>query len=338
LITVAIPAFNGTAFIVQAVESIISQTIKVEHILIIDDASEDNTVKKVREIIKNYSLNKIDLVVNNKNVGYQGNWNRCFELCKTNYLVILHQDDMMMVDCCEKQLKFLNENKELALVGGREIQCNEVEVPIYYNNNIENDRIYNKGQIYEFITERSSYIPCSSVMFNMNLIKEVGGFEQGISGADELYWPKVLMVHPIGILGSDLILRRMHEGQAEYDSFINDERRALQIYKRFTKLSLLEERIEYRKRILIFLKKKFFIGYIAGIAPFLAKHGFIRLSLRYLVKAFRVYPAGSFILPTLWKSIIKILYYDILEMFLICYRIVLRKASFRNYYQKTDKK
>jgi glycosyltransferase involved in cell wall biosynthesis len=322
----------------QAVESVILQTLAVSEILIIDDASKDNTLKKAREIIEKYSNNKISLFISEKNVGYQANWNRCFDLCKTKYLVILHQDDMMMKDCCEKQCKFLNDNKELALVGGNEVQCNEDGVPGYFKKGIDTDRIYRKGQICEFITERSSYIPCSSVMFNMNLIIEVGGFELGVSGTDELFWPKVLTKYPIGISGSNLILRRIHEGQAEYTSFVNDEKKAIKIYQRFKELSFLEERIEYRKRILIFLKKKFFVGYIAGIAPFLAKHGFIRLSLRYIVKAFRIFPAGSFILPTLWKSILKILYYDILEMLLICYRIVLGKMSFRNYLQKMDKK
>jgi len=236
MITVAIPTYNGSAFLEQAVESVILQTLKVEGIVIIDDASEDNTVEKAREIIEKYSGNKISLFINEKNVGYQANWNKCFEVCKTKYLLILHQDDMLKKNSCERLVAFLQENPDLALTGGQEEICNELGVPHKQKNKNIPDRIFKKGQIYEFITETGCYIPCSSVMFDMGKIREVGGFEVDFSGTDELYWPKVLTKHPLAVLGSVIILRRSHPNQAEYKSFISDEKQALVLYQRFKDL------------------------------------------------------------------------------------------------------
>lgn len=314
MITVAIPTYNGSAFLEQTVESVILQTLEVEGILIIDDASEDNTVKKAREIIEKYSNSKMSLFINEKNIGYQANWNRCFDLCKTKYLVILHQDDMLKRNSCERLVTFHKDHPALALAGGHEEFCNELGAPLKQKTTFKSERIFAKGQIYEFINETGSYIACSSVMFNMEKIKEVGGFEVDVSGTDELYWPRVLTKYPIAVLGSRLILRRIHPEQAEYRSFISDEKDAIKIFQRFKKLVLLEERIQYRRKILHYLRKKFFVGYIGIIATSLAKQGYTGLSIKYFFKAFRIYPAGFYLLPVLWKSTLKIVYFKVFEL------------------------
>lgn len=309
MITVAIPAYNGSAFIEEAVNSVLNQTYRVEGIIIIDDYSTDSTVEKAREVIRNNSDRKINLVLNERNIGYQANWNKCIELCTSRYLIILHQDDMLRSFSCERLISFLKENPELALAGGREEICNVSGRPPNRRHPVKPDRIFERGRIFEFVTEESSYIPCSSVMFDLDKIRQVGGFDIDVSATDELYWPRVLTKFPIAILGAALILRRSHPEQAEYFSFIEDEKRALVIFRRFRAISMLEERAGYRRRIITFQRKKFFVGYIGTISVYLARIRYIGLSFRYLFKAFRIYPAGFYLLPVLWKPILKIVYY-----------------------------
>jgi len=50
MITIAIPVYNGAIFLNEAVESVICQLVKVDEILIIDDASTDNTQDVVEEL------------------------------------------------------------------------------------------------------------------------------------------------------------------------------------------------------------------------------------------------------------------------------------------------
>lgn len=313
MITVAIPAYNGSLFIEDAVKSVFNQSLGVDEIIIVDDCSSDITVEKTKEIIENNPNRNIRLVVNKKNIGYQANWNKCIELCKSRYLVILHQDDMLKCESCRKLLGFLTEHPELALAGGGEEMCDVSGMPLRQNQSVKPDNVYDKGRIYEFITETSSYIPCSSVMFDIEKIRHLGGFETGVSATDELYWPKVLTMYPIAILGDTLILRRCHTNQAEYVSFVADEKQALFFYQKFRDLAQLETRSENRKKIISFVRKKFFLGYIGIISVSLARRGYLRLSVKYFIKAFKINPAGFFLLPSLWKTILKIKYFIFLE-------------------------
>ena len=114
-ITVAIPTYNSEKFIVEAIDSIVKQNHKVDEMIVTDDNSADKTIDILGEL--NISVTKIKIFRNKNNLGYPKNWNKCFEYCKTKYLVILHHDDILKRDCIEKQINFLNVNPECAFVG-----------------------------------------------------------------------------------------------------------------------------------------------------------------------------------------------------------------------------
>ena len=95
MISVAIPTYNGEIYLESALKSIIKHTYKVQKIIISDDASSDNTSQLIEKLQKKYHMVDIAYFKNKENLGYQKNWNKCFEYCNTKYLNILHQDDLL---------------------------------------------------------------------------------------------------------------------------------------------------------------------------------------------------------------------------------------------------
>jgi len=304
LVTVAIPVYNGSKYLEQAVISIVQQSIPVKNCIIIDDASTDNIDDVVKNIKEKYNSIRITYYRNEKNIGYPSNWNLCFKYCSTKFLVILHQDDFLLQDTIEKQLKFFNENPHIALVGGLEDFINERGNIIKTNIKKEN-KIYQEGQIYEFVSQTGSYIPCSSVMFDMYKINKVGYFDEDVIATDELFWPKVLQHYPIAILGETLIYRRIHPEQTEYGDFIRYEKEAIKIYKKFHRIINYEQRPEFKKKIQDFLTLKFSQSYI-GIAINVAKMGKPWLAIKYIGKSVKIKPNIIFYFPKMWKSFVKI--------------------------------
>ena len=228
-VTVAIPVYNGERFLESAVESVVKQDHPVSEIIIIDDHSTDNTHEIVEKLKLEINNLNIKYYKNIKNIGYPKNWNRCFELCKTRFLIILHQDDELKKYCVRMQLNFLEKNDAIALVGGFEDSIDS-EGRLIKKQKKRETRIFEKGKIFEFATQTGFYIPCSSVMFDMEKIRNVGYFDEDVIATDELYWPKVLSKYPIAIIGESLINRRAHPDQAEYRDFIRYEKDALKIY------------------------------------------------------------------------------------------------------------
>ena len=215
-VTVAIPSYNSELFLIKTVESVLAQTKTVNEILIIDDCSTDKSYEIACELSGKYS--NIKAYRNVENLGYAKNWNNCIKSCQTKFLLILHHDDLLKSDSIEKQLNFFKKNRDIALVGGYEDFIDEHGNLISRKKSTET-KIFEKDQILEFVTHTGSYIPCSTVMFDLEKIKKVGFFDEKYLATDELFWPKVLTEFPIALMGESLINRRIHPGQTEYSDF-----------------------------------------------------------------------------------------------------------------------
>ena len=287
-ITVSIPSFNSQNFIKETIKSILQQTRKVDKIIVCDDCSTDKT-KEIIKIFKNNKHLNIKFYTNEQNLGYQKNWNKCLEKSTSAYTLILHADDMLKSNTIEKQIKFLQENPEIALVGGYEDFIDENGKLIRKNKN-KKTNIYKKGEIYEFVKNHGSYIACSSVLFNMEKIKQVGFFDERYLATDELYWPKVLSQFPIAVLGESLIYRRVHPGQTEYSDFTKKYDKIIEASYAQYKIAEYEKEPLRQKATLRILKEKTARNCIRIALKVFQINKDISTSLKYLKVSFKEYP------------------------------------------------
>ncbi len=106
-ISVVIPSYNRATLIGRAIESVLQQTYSNIEIIVVDDASTDETESVVKRI-KNDKLHYIKLKKNGgackaRNVGIRAS--------KGEYIAFLDSDDIWNTDKLEKQMKILQEKK-----------------------------------------------------------------------------------------------------------------------------------------------------------------------------------------------------------------------------------
>ncbi len=106
LISILIVAFNSENFIFKTIQSCLNQTYSNLEILILDNASKDNTVK----IIKNIDDPRIKLFQNKKNIGPYNGLNFLINKTKGEYIAIQDHDDLWLPKKLEKQINYLNKN------------------------------------------------------------------------------------------------------------------------------------------------------------------------------------------------------------------------------------
>ncbi|MCA9733117.1 MAG: glycosyltransferase family 2 protein [Leptospiraceae bacterium] len=300
-ITIAIPSYNSEKFIVDALDSIFEQSYPVDEILVIDDHSDDSTAIIVKKYTEKHNINNLKLIINPTNIGYQKNWNQCLELAQCEYVLLLHSDDKLKPDILAKQIKMFSEKPELALVGGKEDFIDENGVTLRQTEFSE-ERIYSKGQIYEFVTEQNSYIPCSSVLFNMERIRKIGFFQPDVLATDEFYWPKVLYSFPIAVLGESLVNRRSHKNQAEYTDFLTKHDKVLAVLDQFMSVVDLERRPQFKDAMRQFFISKFSNACINISSSVLKYHKNPIVALRYLIYTLRINPKIVFVNRRFYKS------------------------------------
>lgn len=126
LITVAIPVFNGEAYLRETLESVLSQSYKHLEVLVIDDGSSDSSL----EIASSIHDPRIRVLRSDRNEGIERAWNRCLEAANGQYLTLLPQDDLLFPLAIEQRLEAFQKTPSAVLVfNAREI-INEAGVVI----------------------------------------------------------------------------------------------------------------------------------------------------------------------------------------------------------------
>lgn len=107
--SIIIPTYNGSKYVAQAIESVLAQTRKPDEIIISDDNSSDNTVEICRKYVP-----YVKVVVNkNGPSGFVNGWNNAIAYATSDFISILHQDDLLAPDFLKEAEKALSENPDV---------------------------------------------------------------------------------------------------------------------------------------------------------------------------------------------------------------------------------
>ena len=114
-LAVLLPTFNAALYIKESIDSILYQTFHDFDLYVYDDCSTDNTA----EIVSSYCNPRIFYRKNAANLGIAKTLNRGLDELLPDYEFIarMDADDWAYPQRFEKQLDFLDENKEILLCG-----------------------------------------------------------------------------------------------------------------------------------------------------------------------------------------------------------------------------
>ena len=104
---------KSSAYLKQAVESILNQTYKNFEFIIVDDASTDNSW----QYLKSLKDKRIKLLKNSKNLGLAKSLNRAIGVASGHYIARMDADDISLPTRFQEQLKFLKRNPNIDLCG-----------------------------------------------------------------------------------------------------------------------------------------------------------------------------------------------------------------------------
>ena len=88
-VSIIIPAYNTSRYITKAVESALGQTEENIEVIVVDDASTDNTV----EVVKSFTDQRLTILVNETNKGPSYSRNRALKEAKGEWIALLDSDD-----------------------------------------------------------------------------------------------------------------------------------------------------------------------------------------------------------------------------------------------------
>lgn len=107
-ITIILCIYNAEAYLHDALDSIVNQSIDIDEIIVIDDGSTDNSSPIVEEYISN-KYNKISLY-KQSNKGLTVSLNKAIKISSGDYIVRMDADDISLPNRIEETIKYIEDN------------------------------------------------------------------------------------------------------------------------------------------------------------------------------------------------------------------------------------
>lgn len=103
----------------HALDSIISQTIMPDEIVLVKDGPQTNEIEQVIKKYSNKYNNIFTIVINEKNEGLGVSLSRGLCHCRNEFVARMDTDDIALPERCENQIDFLLANPSVSIVGGQ---------------------------------------------------------------------------------------------------------------------------------------------------------------------------------------------------------------------------
>lgn len=116
VVSIIMGIYNCESTLEESIESILNQTYQNYELILCDDGSSDDTWQIASGYVKK-NPEKIILIRNDRNMGLNYTLNRCLSIARGKFIARMDGDDKSFPTRLEKEVEFLENNKEYAIVG-----------------------------------------------------------------------------------------------------------------------------------------------------------------------------------------------------------------------------
>ena len=116
-VSIIIPCYNQAKYVPEAIESALNQTYKNVEIVVINDASKDNS----SQVIQSYANKHTNIIFldEEENKGVVKSRNLAISKCSGDYILPVDADDKIDPTFCEKAVKILDSDLDIRIVYSR---------------------------------------------------------------------------------------------------------------------------------------------------------------------------------------------------------------------------
>ncbi len=175
-------------YLCLSLDSMINQTVKPDEIVLVEDGP---LTPELYAAVNKYSTNYPDLihiVINERNLGLGLALNEGLRACRNELVARMDTDDIAVPYRCEKQLKFMNENLDVSIVGG------QIEEFIGEETNIVGKREVptTDKELKAYIRKRCPFNHMT-VMFRKSDVMEAGNYQEWFWNEDYYLWIRLAL-------------------------------------------------------------------------------------------------------------------------------------------------
>lgn len=200
-VSVIMSVYNSEATLEAAVDSILDQSFENFEFIIVDDCSSD----KSADILKQYENEdkRVRVLINETNIGLTRSLNKAISASSGRYIARQDADDLSLPGRLEKQIAFLHDHPETAVLGTSKAILND-SGKVIGTKPLPERPDYNR-------LLKSNCLAHGSVMIRREILEETGGYNEDFRmSQDYELWLRIAKTHRIANLPEPLYGVRRH--------------------------------------------------------------------------------------------------------------------------------
>lgn len=205
-VSVVIPTCNRAHFVGRAIQSVLDQTYRNFEILVVDDASNDNT----EEIVKHFSDERISYIPHRENKGGSSARNTGIKAARGKFIGFLDDDDEWLPQKLECQINLFSRSQSMvgAVYTGN-IMCN------HKTRKVLKEIVPTKrGMILADLLFRNCVGSTSSILIKKECLARVGLFDENLPSCQDWdMWIRISRHYQIDFVDQTLFIHYVHENR-----------------------------------------------------------------------------------------------------------------------------
>jgi len=216
-ISVVLPTYNRRVFLLEAIRSVVQQTLPVQEIIVVDDGSTDSSDIAVARFFPSVTY------IKQQNAGPSAARNRGMQLAKGDFIALLDSDDLWPLNRLSLQIDMLRKQPHLEFLFGFEAkfvsdpESAEVLLDISLQEELRATQCPVSDPLGLLL--RENVIPTSSVLLRRSALERIGLMDENLRQAEDYDW--WLRFADAGVafavVPEALCLRRLHSGNLVND-------------------------------------------------------------------------------------------------------------------------
>lgn len=214
LVSIVVSNYNNEKYIEECLDSLVNQSYKNIEIIIVDDCSTDNSVEfiekwmneKIKELEK---IHNIILFKLPKNCGFAAAVTTGLYLASGEFIAMQDGDDISNKDRIEKQVKYLNSNENISIVGTDYLVFKDGGSKF----NVETFIKFGVDEIKNTFAKGLNAASHGTLLLRGEVFDKVGGLTRRLDGAEDYEFIVKLLPYGLDNLNEKLYMYRSHDKQ-----------------------------------------------------------------------------------------------------------------------------
>ena len=211
-VDVIVPCYKYAHYLRQCVDSILSQSHRDLRVLVIDDASPDNTEQVARELVAQDA--RVEYRRHTTNQGHIATYNEGLDWADGDYTVLLSADDLLTPGSMARAVELMDAHPEVGMVYGRVIIFQSDQPPPWTRPASEDCgwKILAGSEFLESCCAKGgNLIVTPAAITRTRLQKRLGGYREELPHAGDMeMWMRFAAQAPVGVLDAHQAYYRWH--------------------------------------------------------------------------------------------------------------------------------